>query len=568
MTIDRQSRTQGDATSITRDSIRRCNRVFVLVSILTYITIPGSLLNVLAIPENRNVANNRANLPAEQQKNREGHYDTSKTGNSWDSNGNDDNNGIIQIIESEVWDASENAWKGAERGNRWTNEKGHISSSPAELFPPDGWQFLGDWKIVVSSSNNNSSSVGIGESGGGDSQGWEYQFKYLQPPRRRRIWLRSLTPTNLPPLRYKPDTTTSRIVPKPYPPTESAGRRMKAKKVQRISRFVRTIKHIRHDWNYKGLGLNIYKSFIFPSSVGLGIRLPLSINFDTFDRNPAWPIVSSSAAVFYPPMMGGFLSTSVHVEWVKWVAKCILGLIPSSIFWILYRLLLPFLWAIASALLFPFKGIYTLPPRPTNIPNGSWWTGRSIAKPQYNAEMSERIGCSFSYRWSKKRGYEFRVSYWHSYLPTLLLYQHFLSQLEERLRGSIASGRSKISSSSTLSSSASLLAKTKTKAKNNWWRKHTASLGVSTFGPIPDTPPISCSANLSLSGLYWGARQVMNKSSISTSTITNAAGSRTSNVMTAINDNTSAETDQELEDRTLASTTVRTASIKKSSSLS
>ena len=189
------------------------------------------------------------------------------------------------------------------------------------------------------------------------------------------------------------------------------------------------MKKIRDDWNYKGLGFNFYKSFIFPSSVGVAARLPLTINFDTFDRNPSWPIISSSAGVFFPPMVAVYLSWSVHVEWIKWITKWIVGLIPRTFLWIVYRLILPALWTIASMILFPIKN--KIPFRPTTIPNKSWWTGGNISKPQYNTEMSERIGCSLSYRWSKRRGYEWRISYWHSYLPTLLVYQQFLSQLQE-----------------------------------------------------------------------------------------------------------------------------------------
>lgn len=557
----RQPRIQGG--TIAKNSFLRWKNICVLLSVFVYITIQSSFCVLAILPENRNLSNNRGSIPTGQERQREGYYPP-KGRNAGNGNGNDDSNGLIQIVESEVWDASENAWKGADRG-RWTNEKGQVSPSPAEVFPPDGWQFLGDWKIVVSSSNTNNNNAGMGGTGG-DSQGWEYQFQYLQPPKRRRIWLRSLTPTKLPPSGRTSSSQTSRIAPKPVPPTESTGVRTKVKKVQRISRFVRTMQQIRDDWNYKGLGLNIYKSFVFPSSVGIAIRLPLSINFDTFDRNPAWPIISSSAAVFYPMMIGGYLSGSVHVEWLKWVAKRTLGLIPLLFFFILYRIVLPILWTIASALLFPLKGLYALPPRPTKIPNGSWWTGRSIAKPQYNAEMQERLGCSISYRWSQKRGYEFRVSYWHSYLPTLLVYQQFLSQWEERLKGTFKSG-------GTSSSSASSSSEVQTNVKNNWWRKHTASLGVSTVGPLPDTPPIGCSANLSLSGLYLGARDTMKKNSIPMATSSNTAGSKTGNVITttisgAREDNIGPETDQAHEDRAMVSTAVRAASIKKSSSVS
>lgn len=270
-------------------------------------------------------------------------------------------------------------------------------------------------------------------------------------------------------------------------------------------------------------------------------------------------------------MMAGYLSTSVHVEWVRWMTKRAFGMIPRTIIWIFFRFVLPILWKIASVTLFPIKSLYALPPCPTEIPDGSWWTGRNIAKPQYNSEMSERIGCSLSYRWSKKRGYEWRVSYWHSYLPTMLAYQQFLSQLQERLRGSVASTNSKKPSSpSSLSPPPSTLSKAQ--SKTNWWRKHTASLGVSTSGPIPDTPPISCSANLSLSGLYWGARQVINTSALAKSTVNNAAGPRTNSLMTEVGGTykeSGRETSAEMGDENTPSPTrVLAAPIKKSSSVS
>ena len=559
------------------------------------------MLYTEATPDYRSTVNDRGHLPPHQQQHQpreESAISRAGSGGNNDGDGgdnndnnNNNNNGLLQVIESEVWDASENVWKsaavaGTDGGNRWTNEKGFISPSPAEVVPPEGWAFLGDWKIVVSSGSSSSSNSGGSGGGGGDSKGWEYQFQYLQPPKRRRIWLRNLTQTTklLPRARQQPESRTSpssRLVAvKPLPTTAtttSSSTRTKLKKSRpHTSRLTRTMQRIRDDWNYKGLGFNLYKSFIFPSSIGIAIRLPLTIHFDTFDRNPAWPIISSSAAVFYPPMCAGFLSTSVHVEWVKWMAKCILGLIPHSVLWILYRLVLPLLWTVASIVLFPIKGIKginALPPRPTKIPNGSWWTGKNIAKPQYNSEMSERIGCSVSYRWSRKRGYEFRVSYWHAYLPTLLVYQQFLSQLQERLKGSIASSSS--SSSSPSSSTSSVIASSSpsssssTKSKTNWWRKHTASLGASTSGPIPDTPPISCSANLSLSGLYWGARQGRSRTSTTSTTTATTTGSRTDSSATLVtsennNDDTMDETDEDYKNPAR----LRNAPIKKGSSLS
>eukprot|EP00536_Pseudo-nitzschia_multiseries_P016464 jgi/Psemu1/292546/fgenesh1_pg.1121_\ len=436
------------------------------------------------------------------QKNSSGtSRDSTSTGNNNNGGGggsDDDNNGLIQIIESEVWDASENKWKGAsvgtDGGNRWTTVKGRLAPSPTEVVPPEGWEFLGEWKIVVNSGGGGGSggpsNGGSGGGGGGDSKGWEYQFQYLQPPRRRRIWLRSLTPVQLPPV--PPSRVVSPVRPLPKPGKTILPR------VPR-SKIKRALNAVREDFNYKGLGFNLFKSFIFPSSIGVALRLPLSTNFDTFDRNPAWPIISSSACVYYPPMVGGFLSTSFHVEWVKWLFLCTLGLVPRCFFWVLYRMVLPVVWAVASIALFPLRGFWSLPPVPTKLPRDAWWTGRNVAKPQYNSDLSERIGCSLSYRWSRKRGYEWRVSYFHSYLPTLLVYQQMLSKLQATLSSSDKPNESKPTPL--------------TQGKLNWLRKHTASLGVSTSGPIPDTPRISCSGNLSLSGLYWGTKSASKTSS-------------------------------------------------------
>jgi hypothetical protein len=470
----------------------------------------------------------------QEQEQQEGYL--SRVGGGGGDDNDDSNNGVVQVIESEIWDASENEWKGApisgsEGRSRWSNEQGKPSPSPLDVIPPVGWEFVGEWKIVVKSSTNN------------DSKGWEYQFQYLRPPKRRRIWLRSLTQQTtkiLKPSRARP----SRLIPKtPSPPTTltTTEASTKVKRLHPTNSLTRTMQKIRDDWNYKGLGCNLYKSFIFPSSVGVAVRLPLTINFDTFDRNPAWPIISSSVGAFYPPMAAGYLSWSVHVEWVKWIMKYSLGLIPRVVLLIVYRFVLPVLWTIASIMLFSINKHTLLPSRPTTIPNRSWWTGGNIAKPHYNTELSERIGGSVSYRWSKRCGYEWRITYWHAYLPTLLVYQQFLSQLQERFRNGITksttsnnnskSSSSSLSSAAEVSSSSTTTKSSKKTKQMDWWRKHFASLGVSTSGPIPDTPPISCSANLSLSGLYWGSRQGSSSTSstsfAATTTPTSTTGSRT-----------------------------------------
>jgi hypothetical protein len=328
--------------------------------------------------------------------------------------------GIVQVLENEIWNATSNSWKAS--GERWTNERGQTCLSPPEIKPPEGFEFEGDWKIVLS---------------GGDS--WEYQFKYLQPPKRRRIWLRTLR------RQQQPQQPISAIS-KPRPPSTSLSRKLA---------------RVRDDYNFKGFGISVYKSLVFPESFGVALRLPLTINFDYLDRHPELPTVASSVALYFPGTIAAFLSTSVHVEWLKWVLKCILGVIPRLLILGIYQLVLPFFWIVASTLFLPLRRkLPPLPKAPEII---------TIAKPRYNPELSERIGCSVSYRWSKARGFEWRLSYWHSYLPTLMVYRKLLSQI----------------------------------APNDWWLKHAGSIGLSSGFPVPTPPHFSCSACLSLSGLYW-----------------------------------------------------------------
>lgn len=331
------------------------------------------------------------------------------------------NNQIVQVLETEVWDEGNQVWKAS--GDRWTTLKGKPSASPTEMQPPDEFEFEGDWKIVVSS---------------GDAMGWEYQFQYLRPPSRTRTWLRSMKQSQM----LSRDAT---------PPSVSFRPR---------GGLARSLSLVRDDFNFKGYGLTLYKSLIFPSSLGLSFRLPLTTNFGTWDRHPELPNFSSSFALMFPWTVGAFLSGSVHLEWVKWVVKCLLQFIPRLFVYCIYEVLLPFIWMLGAALVSPTS--YRLPPMP-KAPK------ITISKPKYDPEISERVGCSVSYRWSQQNGREWRISYWHSYLPTLTVYRKLL-----RMNSPL-----------------------------DWWQKHFGSIGLSTSYPISVPPNFSCSAQLCLSGLYF-----------------------------------------------------------------
>jgi hypothetical protein len=337
------------------------------------------------------------------------------------SSATNNQSGIVQVLETESWDEVNQVWKTT--GERWTNLKGQLSASPSEMKPPDGFEYEGDWKIVVSTS---------------DSMGWEYQFQYLRPPKRKRKWLRSLKQSQ--PLARKPTPSAVSVQPK--------------------GGLTRLLSLIQDDFNFKGFGLSVYKSLFFPTGMGISFRLPLTMNFDTWDRRPELPSISTDISFFFPWTIGAFMSGSVHLDWVKWVLKCVLQVIPRLIIHCIYEVFIPFLWMLGAALM--SVTTYRLPPMP-KAPK------ITISKPMYDPEISERIGGSLSYRWSQESGLEWRFSYWHSYLPTLAV-------IRKLLRMNIPL---------------------------DWWQKYFGSLGLSTSYPNPGSPSFSCSGHLCLSGLYF-----------------------------------------------------------------
>ncbi|CAJ1950326.1 unnamed protein product [Cylindrotheca closterium] len=380
---------------------------------------------------------------------------------------------MVQVLETEIWDEANQTWKA--RGERWTTAEGQVSAPPSDVKAPEGFEFEGEWKIVVSS---------------GDSMGWEYEFQYLRPPKRKRTWLRSLKQS---------EKSSKKSVSKAVDRCKTMKRSDKSvsEAIDRTTaidgakgsidgakgNFARGLSLIRDDFNFKGFGLSIFKSLIFPESLGLSLRLPLSNNFDTWDRHPELPTISTSVSLMFPWTIAVFCNSSVRVEWLKWAVKRTLQFIPRLIIHCVYEVFLPSLWAIAAAMLsLTSARLPPIPKAPTIL----------IAKPRYNPEISERVGCSLSYRWSRDRGFQWRVGYWHSYLPTLVACRKLLQM----------------------------------KSPADWWQKHFGSVGLSTSYPIPVSPGFSCSAQLSLSGLYFERKKEVRPSQ-SSRTVHNAIAKNT-----------------------------------------
>lgn len=263
------------------------------------------------------------------------------------------------------------------------------------------------------------------------------------------------------------------------------------------------VKNVQDDWNFKGFGFSFYKSFIFKHSFGMAFRVPLTTNWDTWDRHPEWPSLSANFFYYTPFTLGCSVGASVNVEWLQWcvLQACIaLRHVIAMALLILARGLI----LAGSALAFPVtRQLYTMP---------TWNLLPSLertltGKPAFSTTLQQRVGMSYSWRVSAARGYEVRRSVWHSYLPTLLSLIQHLDQVQQQAQRIIRRNRyagPAASSSSPSLSPVSLLERTQSTQRAEWWlRRKTGSLGVSTSYPIPDKPFFGCSALLSLSGFYF-----------------------------------------------------------------
>jgi hypothetical protein len=171
-----------------------------------------------------------------------------------------------------------------------------------------------------------------------------------------------------------------------------------------------------------------------------------------------------------------FLSVGANVDYMKWSCQKILQQVKIFSRKVIVGMLRLLLLVVSLPLLVVNRQVSSSDGRLQQ-----WLSSVPILSDQQiqaplNVDISERIGMSVSWRISKQRGYEFRVSYWHSYLPTIL-YLHSLLKLANKL------------------------------PMEYWLRRQAGSLGLSTSGPTPSPPHFSCSACLSLSGFHYSSIQ-------------------------------------------------------------
>ena len=139
----------------------------------------------------------------------------------------------------------------------------------------------------------------------------------------------------------------------------------------------------------------------------------------------------------------------------------------------------------------------------------------------YSTVIQDRVGISASWRISATRGYEFRISYWHWFTPTMLSVAsavskaaRFLLVLQENaskstvtMKGRVGGDREDHGENSEPHSQTKTVTgidiwKRFVEPCEDWIQRKTGSVGLSWGGPIPEKPYLGASAVLSVSALY------------------------------------------------------------------
>jgi hypothetical protein len=430
---------------------------------------------------------------------------------------------VVQIVETEYMDEYTGQWVSIPNGTyclpkmsksddkrydiqdpitkivpQWTDAMtGRPVPSPSEytLHPNQTW--IGEWKIAVTTISQSGweysrrkklpSSFLLGSSYN-TTQGRRYQRRsspLLQYTHRQRIWLRTLaTNTSI-------TTTTLR---------KPSGRKRKSKKHQ--SFLGRITENIQNDWNFKGFGITLVKSAVFRNAFGIAFRLPITWNFDFWDRHPILPALSSSIAIFLPQLcICLFLNLSLRIEYIQLALYYIAHIIPAIFTTILLAILRGLALAV-SALLFPLTRkplLLATISEQDNIQlnyvkgtNERWW---ALLPNQYHRpvrrylQSDERIDVSWSFRWSLDRGYEFRTtcSHWYT-IPIATLVEAMVPLLP------------------LSSDKLTIYATTSIMKTMDWIPRHAAAVGWSFTGPVLQDRNglfVTGSMLLSLSGLYF-----------------------------------------------------------------
>ena len=507
---------------------------------------------------------------------------------------------LTEVYENEIYSPEDQSWSAAGTAEtttvytssfaRWTQPDGTPSPPPTTIAAPPGYEFADEWKIDV---------TGVGVSR--DELGWEYSWDGNGLGRRRRRWLRKLKVRTVEvrdaaeilreqrikeqdtPPRMGTNAETKESVDKaiaaahskkikkekakerPSSTTTAVASRQASVRRSKVGgsyagQFTRALlRPIRDNWNFKGYGISVMKSLIFPSAGGVSFRLPLSINFDWYERRPELPSITSSATYYYsnscPWTYVLFLNASLPMELIRFCVRRFgeYTWFLAGILWSTMLVLSDALWRVLvlpATVLVRFASLLSdmalndasvalsrskkrnknkkkktktkrKAKKGTVVILGQTFPRlpppRSIV---YSTVIQDRVGVSASWRLSATKGYEFRISYWHLFLPTMLSMASVVAKavrlvlmLQENASKSVPmKGRvgGDLDSSADdhkfdhniLSVSRIEMWKRFAEPCEDWIQRKTGSLGLTWGGPIPEKPYLGASAVLSVSALY------------------------------------------------------------------
>jgi len=448
---------------------------------------------------------------------------------------------------------------------RWTSSphpshrdaKAKYLPPPSQLSPPRGYEYISDWKIDVTGKAK-------------DELGWEYFIDRKEGlGTRRRRWLRTVsaiaidekkktssstnsvggknTSSNISGSFTSSAVTTSAVTPKiptitskipPIPPprrvVSSTTRSAYKMRDLKPNATAKLLQELAESFNFKGYGINFYKSLLKKEACGIGVRLPITNCFAFLESRPYLPTVATVMIFTYPMKLSLLMNVSLPVELFQSAIFCIL----EWCIWVLttgycatktvcvdvlgHMILRNSLKALGKILAFGEqakkdngddsdsdveeeekmvvkdkkmadaekkkkqsdenddesgtrmvvlgRAYPTMPPR------------RAVT---YHTGISDRLGLSLSANVSEAKGVEFKCSWWHAYLPTI----DFLGSGMDQLVSVLMRKKQKIRKDAT----------------SEWLRQTFASLGLTWGGFfVPSHPFANCSAIMTLSGFYYG----------------------------------------------------------------
>ncbi|CAM9233558.1 unnamed protein product [Choristocarpus tenellus] len=277
---------------------------------------------------------------------------------------------IVDVYENEAWGLGR-GWRGPRSGfPRWSYKDGTPALAPGEILPPDDWIWVTEWKID--------------RSGGRDQGGWEYtnkigQFDSSKVPRqmklthkfRRRRWVRAMRPKRrreeqganerglpLESLTGPMDMGAPALhiqvydeaeeaqlyssgevgvdllpVPENYRPADSSQVSMPRLGLGHALTAVR--EWWEDEFTFRGFGIGvvkpIFRGVLLRPDIGLGIRLPLTLHFRSWEQRDTLPSVTASFFVFWPPAFQISHALSYPTETLQeWSTAAVRRIVSSS----------------------------------------------------------------------------------------------------------------------------------------------------------------------------------------------------------------------------------------------